>query len=313
LEKAAGLQGTAEAGARQMFRSVRRFKELPDYLQVWPAHGAGSACGKGLGAIPSTTVGYEKLFNPMLQIEDEDAFVQALLEGQPESPKYFAVMKRVNKEGPAVLNGLPHAPLLPTNRLQEVLDAGATVVDTRPPGQFAEGHVPGTINIPLESLASWAGWLVSYEKPYYLIVDQGQCESALQDLVYIGLDNVAGMFETEAIHVLEEAGVVLQTYDVATPEELAEDIRNRRVLLVDVRNESEWQEGHIPGARHVMLGYLADRAAELINGQPIVVQCRTGNRSALGASVLQALGARKVINMVGGIQRWEQAQLEIER
>ena len=100
LEEAAGLMGTAEPGARDLFKSAERFKSLPDYLQVWPAHGAGSACGKGLGAIPSSTVGYEKLFNPALQFSDEEEFVQYILADQPEAPKYFAVMKRVNKEGP---------------------------------------------------------------------------------------------------------------------------------------------------------------------------------------------------------------------
>ncbi len=103
LEEAAGLAGTAETGARDLFRSAQRFKQLPDYLQVWPAHGAGSACGKGLGAIPSSTVGYEKMFNPALQITDEQEFVDYILADQPEAPKYFAVMKRVNKEGPQVL------------------------------------------------------------------------------------------------------------------------------------------------------------------------------------------------------------------
>ena len=112
LEEAAGLTGTAEPGARDLFKSAERFKTLPDYLQVWPAHGAGSACGKGLGAIPSSTVGYEKLFNPALQFADEDSFVKYILADQPEAPKYFAVMKRVNKEGPKVLGDGHHHSML---------------------------------------------------------------------------------------------------------------------------------------------------------------------------------------------------------
>ncbi len=313
LEKAAGIMGTAEAGARQMFRSVQRFKQLPDYLQVWPGHGAGSACGKGLGAVPSSTVGYEKMFNPMLQIEDEEEFVRALLEGQPESPKYFAVMKRVNKEGPAVLGGLPVAPLLGANRLPELVQQGAQVIDTRPPGEFAEGHFPGTINIPMDYLAAWAGWLVDYDRPYYLIVDSDHLAEALGDLIYIGLDQVAGYFEPQALDVLVDAGFDLECYDVATPEEIADAIQKQEVLLVDVRNESEWAEERIPGAIHTMLGYLPDQADRLIDSKPIVVQCRTGGRSAIAASLLQARGAKKVINLAGGILRWEHVGLPVER
>lgn len=313
LERAAGLAGTAESGARQMFRSVQRFKQLPDYLQVWPAHGAGSACGKGLGSIPSTTVGYEKRFNPMLQIEDEEAFVQALLDGQPESPKYFAVMKRVNKEGPALLHGLPRPELLPADRLPQLVAAGATVIDTRNAGAFATGHWPGSINIPQDYLATWAGWLLSYDQPYYLLIEPAKLDEALAALVYIGLDNAAGVFEPEALDVLAADGHLLQSYDAEPPTELVEEIRRGDALLLDVRNASEWQEGHIPFARHVMLGELPERAAEFINGKPIVVQCRTGGRSAIGASILQAQGAQRVINMTGGFQQWQRQGLPVVR
>ncbi|MEO8271569.1 MAG: MBL fold metallo-hydrolase, partial [Aureliella sp.] len=168
LEKAAGLANTAEAGARELFHSAEKFKRLPDYLQVWPAHGAGSACGKGLGAIPSSTVGYEKLFNPALQFTDEDKFVKYILSDQPEAPKYFAVMKRVNKEGPALIgdSGLPGPQ--PIDKLKSVLES-ATVIDLSASDQFAKGHVPRTLNIPTAMLAGWAGWVVDYSKPVYLI------------------------------------------------------------------------------------------------------------------------------------------------
>ena len=131
LEEAAGLANTAEPGARELFRSAQRFKKLPDYLQVWPAHGAGSACGKGLGAVPSSTVGYEKLFNPALQFSDEDEFVKYILAEQPEAPKYFAVMKRVNKEGPEVLGDRVSPRSQPLEDLLGVLDE-ATVIDLSP-------------------------------------------------------------------------------------------------------------------------------------------------------------------------------------
>src|SRR6056297_2199746 len=168
LEEAAGLANTAEPGARELFHSAERFKQLPDYLQVWPAHGAGSACGKGLGAIPSSTVGYEKMFNPALQFTDEEKFVQYILADQPEAPKYFAVMKRVNKEGPAVIGEPTGLKSLAVAELQQAIESG-TVVDLAASPQFAKGHVPETINIPPQMLAAWAGWLVDYDRPTYLI------------------------------------------------------------------------------------------------------------------------------------------------
>lgn len=312
LEKAAGIAGTSDSGARQMFHSLRRFKELPDYMQVWPAHGAGSACGKGLGAIPSSTVGYEKLFNPAMAYENEDAFVDYLLADQPEPPKYFAFMKRVNKEGPPVLHKMPIPELMPASRMNAILGAGEMVIDTRQAESFAGRHVRGTINIPADLLPVWAGWLVDYDKPLYLIVDSEDVYQAVRDLITVGIDNIAGYFETDAIDTLAEAGIQPQAYQVATADTISEKILNGEVTLVDVRNETEWDEGHIPGAKHVMLGYLSQQSSEIINGLPIVVQCRTGSRSAIGASILQAKGAREVINLQGGIRDWTAANLPVK-
>jgi hydroxyacylglutathione hydrolase len=312
LEKAAGIADTADEGARQMFNSLQRFKALPDYLQVWPAHGAGSACGKGLGAIPSSTVGYEKLFNPALAYDNEAEFVDYLLADQPEPPRYFAQMKRVNKVGPPVLHRLPVPEQMPAHRLPELLDAGELVIDTRHAGSFAGRHITGTINIPLAELPTWAGWFVDYEKPVYLIIDQHLVSEAVRDLIYIGIDHVVGYFETDAIETLAEAGVAPQSYQVATPKQIANKVLSGEVVLVDVRNETEWNEGHIPGAQHLMLGYLLENAEKVVNGKPVVVQCRSGARSAIGASILKAKGAREVINMQGGIRDWAAAELPVQ-
>lgn len=313
LEKAAAIAGTAEVGARQMFHSLRRFRALPDYLQVWPGHGAGSACGKALGAVPSSTVGYEKLFNWAFQIEDEDAFVQALLEGQPEPPKYFAQMKRVNKEGPRVLHGLPSPEHQPFAQLTRLLNSGATVVDTRPPLSYASAHLPGTLNIPFDdSFVNWAGWLLDYERPFYLIADRRQVQEIARDLMAIGLDNIAGYFEPPSLDQWLESGHPVQSYILATPRQVARRILDEEVLVVDVRNAVEWEEGHLPGAKHIMLGYLPERAAELPVDRPVVVQCLTGGRSAIAASILQAAGVPQVINMVGGIREWSAQGLPVE-
>lgn len=306
LEKAANIADTAALGARQMFNSLQRFKQLPDYLQVWPGHGAGSACGKGLGAIPSSTIGYEKLFNGMLQYEDEEAFVKALLDGQPEPPKYFAMMKKINKKGAAVLNGITPPVQLTADGLSDAL-ANAVVVDTRSADPFAAGHIRGTINIPHNgSFTNWAGWFIPYDKPFYLITDSHRIEELTSDLISIGLDNAAGYFDLSVLETAE-----MQSYDVADAADLADTIINGKATLVDVRNQTEWDEGHIPQAKHIMLGYLTDRVDEVPvdNGYPVVVQCRTGGRSAIAASILQANGIDNVINMMGGITKWTVAKL----
>lgn len=303
LETAAGVADAADEGARQMFQSVQKFKQLPNYLQIWPAHGAGSACGKGLGAVPSSTVGYEKMSNLMLNINDEAQFVEALLEDQLEPPAYFAIMKQVNKVGPMVLGDfdLPAGQTMST--LMNRLANEAQIVDTRSADQFAEGHVEGTINIPHGNIASWAGWLVNYEKPLYLITPDEHLEDVVRLLAEIGIDNVMGVFDPMEV---EAAGINHETYKTATPNEVADMVLQNEVMLIDVRRQTEWDDCHLPNAHHVMLGYLAERARDVVvnDSRPIVVQCRSGARSAIGASILQAMGVKHVINMKGGYNQW---------
>lgn len=312
LEKAAHLEGTADIGARQQFQSVQRFKQLPDYLQVWPAHGAGSACGKGLGAVPSSTVGYEKLFNAALGYDNEDTFVRALLDGQPEAPKYFAVMKRVNKEGPRVLGGRHLPAHLPYSRIDGLLDEGAQIVDMRSCERFAGGHIPGTINIPYASgYTNWAGWLVNYDRPLYLIVDTERVAEVVGNLAEVGIDNVVGYWEPGAVDGWMEAGNELACYPLASPGHIQDMLGKGQATVIDVRGEEEFAEGHLPDAHHIMLGYLPERATELKDKEAIVLYCVTGVRSAIAASVLQAHGVRNVINIAGGIAAWRGAGLPI--
>ena len=304
LEKAAGVPGAALVGAKQMFASVQRFMELPDYLQLWPGHGAGSACGKGLGAVPSSTVGYEKMFNAALSYKDEDKFIAAVLDGQPEPPKYFAVMKHVNREGPAVLGDRPVPNKLDADAMQAIIGAGDMVVDTRQAPDFAAGHVPGTINIPSGSLAAWAGWLVDYEKPLYLITDGKRLAEECRVLAEIGIDEVAGYAELS-----EMASLNSESYENKDSKALADAILNNEVTLIDVRRQDEWDAGRLPNASHMMLGYLSDEVDEVANGKPIVLQCRSGVRSAIAASILQAHGIKNVINLAGGYLGWNAAGL----
>jgi hydroxyacylglutathione hydrolase len=316
LEKAANIKGTMEVGARTLYASLRKADAWPDWLQVWPGHGAGSSCGKGISAIPHSTLGYERRFNWAFQVKSEAEFVEAVLAGQPEPPKYFAEMKRVNKVGPRLLHGFTRPDLLPVNGLESALKGGALVVDTRPASAYAAGHVPGTINIPLNaSFTTWAGWLVPYTADFYLIVDDAAgtlIDTAVRDLAMIGLDRIAGYFDAEVVDAWAEGERPLGTIPQITVHDLKASLGHHAVTLIDVRNDAEWQGGRIAGATHISLGTVADRVADIPTTKPIVIQCAAGARSSIAASVLKARGVDNVINLVGGIGEWRKAGLPVE-
>ena len=315
LEKAAGVKGTMRASARTLFHSLEKFRALPDHLQVWPGHGAGSACGKALGAIPSTTVGYEKIANWGVVTTDEDTFVQMVLAGQPEPPRYFAEMKRINKLGPRILGDRRSPVRLPATLLDGLLREGEVVVDTRPAAAFAAGHVPGTINLPLDgSFTTWAGWLLPYDRDVYLITDDAHvANEAARDLAMIGLDRVAGVLGTEALGAWAASGRALSTVAQVTPRAAAAMLARGDAAVIDVRGRTEWEAGHLPGASHIPLGYLAERLRELPTDKRVVVQCQSGARSAIAASVLQARGLSNAANLAGGYVAWQQAGLPVTR
>ena len=315
LEKVVGHTGTMEAGARTLFHSLQRFRALPDHLQVWPGHGAGSACGKALGAIASTTVGYEKIGNWGVATVDEGEFVRMVLDGQPEPPPYFAEMKRINKEGPRVLGGFSVPATLPGAALTTLLDDGALVVDTRPAAAYAAGHVPGTLNISLGgSFTTWAGWLLPYQRDVYLLVDEScpDCaKRAVRDLSVIGLDRVAGIVGRGALASWTAAGRALGTVAQASPGDAAQLLERHKAIVIDVRTRDEFRAGHFPGARNIPLGHLAERVRELVTDKPVVVHCQSGARAAIAASVLKSHGVPHVVNLTGGFSAWQQAGLPV--
>jgi hydroxyacylglutathione hydrolase len=307
LEVAAGITGTAEPGARDLFQSIQRFHQMPDYLQVWPAHGAGSACGKGLGSIPSSSVGYEKMFNPALQFHDEQEFVDYILSEQPEAPKYFAVMKRVNKEGPNVLGSQHSVEKLSAESIVKIA-LERMVIDTRKQQDFAAGHVQGTINIPLKYLAAWAGWLVNYDQPVHLLMSESDRHEATRILHKIGIEQIAGYFDAKEVAA---AGLNVQSFEEVTPSEVARQVSAGEVVLIDVRGDSEWQEAHIEQAKRCFLAKLPEKLDEFSGDCKLVFQCRSGGRSAIAASLAQAAGVENVMNLKGGINAWVDAALPV--
>ncbi|MFO7323610.1 MAG: rhodanese-like domain-containing protein [Chloroflexota bacterium] len=305
LETAAGIAGTKEIGARQQFQNVQRFKQLPDYLQIWPGHGAGSACGKALGSVPSTTLGYEKLFNPAFQIENEDEFVEWLLSDQPETPRYFGQMKRVNRAGPPLLRELETPRPLEGFILNEAVKNGLLVIDARSAEEYRSAHVPGTINIPpTGKFSSYAGEFIDYSKPTYLIAASENVDELVRQLRAIGVDNLPGYFPPR------ELGKALEVLATMPPETVAK--RADEVFLLDVRGATEYREGHLPNAYHIPLGQVAERLDELPRSRTIVAYCSSGVRSQIVASLLKSRGFAEVANMDGGFDAWKAAGLPVE-
>ncbi len=303
LETAVGVVGSAEIGARQQFAAVQRLKTMDDYLQVWPGHGEGSACGKALGAVPSTTIGYEKRFNPAFQYDDQAAFVAWLLADQPETPRYFGPVKRLNRQGPPLLADLPTVEPTEGFVLSDVLKSGATIIDARSADEFRYAHVPGSLSVPLAGrFSTRVGAFVRYDLPVYLVVETSWAERAICELRAIGVDQIAGYFPSR------EIGDYAESLDALEPAEIPGE-----ALILDVRGASESRERQIPGAVLMPLPVLADRAGELPRDRLIVTVCASGERSQVAASYLLLRGFGKVATLPGGLDAWEAAGLPLAR
>jgi len=316
LERAANVAGTMEPAARALFGSLKRITTLPDHMQIWPGHGAGSACGKGLGSLPQSTLGYERRTNWALAPMSENEFVARVLTGQPDPPAYFGEMKRINKEGPRVLGSVEQPERLSLERVESLVSSGALVIDTRPAAEFAAAHLPGTINIPINrAFTTWAGWFVPYDTDYHLIVDDrcSYClEDALRELRLIGLDRVRGYAAADVVTALQARGHATARVGQIDAEGVAQRLAAGTVHVIDVRSTAEWQAGHIPGAHHIPLGELAGKASTLPRERPVIVHCQGGARSAIAASLLQAEGLPDVLNLAGGFNEWRAAGLPVE-
>jgi hydroxyacylglutathione hydrolase len=310
LERAAGISGTMDAAARQLFRSLQQFRTLPDRLLLWPGHGAGSACGKKLGGMPVTTLGYEKLANWAFHVEREDEFVEKVLEDQPEPPRYFADMKRVNKVGAAGAHPGP-AHLAPDALTPAAIDQ-VQVVDLRPAAEFAGGFVPGTISIPLDkNFLNWAGALLDSKHQIYLIGEEAQSREAAAALSLIGLDRVTGWLGPRTLEYWRGQHGELAAISQVDASDLLERQRRGHVIL-DVRNASEFRAGHIPGALHIPIGSIPDAAESLPRDSHIVVHCQGGTRSPIALSVLRKMGFRNLENLAAGFADYQRRNLPVE-
>lgn len=313
LERAAGFEGTMEKGARVLYQSLVRFKErFANEMILWPSHGSGSACGKSLGGVPVSTLGYEKKTNAGLRCSSEQEFVDYVLSGQPEPPVYFRQMKHINKVGPAILNGISTPARLAGAKVLELLGEHNSIVDIRATGEVSLGFIPGTLAISQgKSFTNWSGWLLSYGKPIYLLAnDERSVREAVRDLAMVGLDDVRGWMGPDAFAAYEARHGVLHSFHNVSAREAAEAGSSQ---ILDLRGLSEWEEGHVPGACHIPLGYLASRSDELDRDRPVIVHCGGGTRSAIGVSVLSSLGFKQIQHMPGGMWEYRLSGLPIER
>ena len=301
LEKAAGIAGTTQASAIQMFDSIQKFDALPDYLQVWPGHGAGSACGKALGAVPSTTVGYEKIRNWALQHEnDQEGFVKYLLEDQPEPPKYFAMMKHLNKVDRPLVTSVPKVKKLTGEELKTAMSHGVKLIDARNKVDFAAGFIPDSINIQgNNAFATWMGWFIDYQESFIVVASDDQIEDLTRKLMRIGLDNILGY-----ISDVSSVGVELQQADIIEIDEFKTYLTRDDVQVIDLRNSAEYKAGHIEGVPQVFIGTLPQNLDKISKEKQLVVHCQSGDRATIGYSLLKKFGFKNVKNFSGSMNEW---------
>jgi hydroxyacylglutathione hydrolase len=246
-------------------------------------------------------------------VTDEDQFMAAVLEGQPEAPRYFGQMKRVNKEGAQAVASLPDVEERPVEQFPRELEAGLLVVDTRPAEEYAGRHVPGTLNIPLGgAFLTWAGVFLPYDRPFALIAGPESVQEAVQQLRLIGLDTLAGYWTPAALDAWTTGGRRLAQIERIEPRRLAQRIARGEVVVVDVRRPEEHAAGHIAGSVNIPLTQLQRRLDEVPGDRPVLVHCQGGTRSPIAASVLSARRPDAVIDLVGGLASWQAAGNPVE-
>jgi DMSO/TMAO reductase YedYZ molybdopterin-dependent catalytic subunit/rhodanese-related sulfurtransferase/glyoxylase-like metal-dependent hydrolase (beta-lactamase superfamily II) len=314
LLASAGVDLSADALARCLYRSLRdKLLVLPDATRVYPAHGAGSACGKALSAETSSTIGEQRRTNYALQDLTEDAFVAAVTEGQPARPRYFALDARVNRELHALLDEDP-PPVLSLDNVLARREAGALLLDPREPADFAVAHLAGAVNIGLQGrFAEWAGNVLPPERDIVLVGDPARAAEAKVRLARVGLDRVVGQL-ADPTSVFASKPELVERSSRLTIGQLAE-LRGLEpdLQLVDVRAAAETASGTLPGAVEIPLAVLADSLDALDRDLPVVAYCASGYRSQVAASVLAAAGFGDVSDLLGGYGAWEGAGLPVAR
>jgi hydroxyacylglutathione hydrolase len=294
--------------ARQLYRSLHtRLLSLPDATRVYPAHGAGSACGKNLSTATVSTIGEQRRTNYAVRLATADEFVRAVIEGQPPRPGYFAHVAELNRGRHQLLPGDRPPDLSPPEVLRRQA-LGALVLDARSPEAFARGHLRGSLNVGLDGrFAEHAGEVIDPDRDIVIICDPGRGHEARVRLARVGLDTVIGVLDRPAEALIEWPGAA-EAASRLTAHQLAEaQISVSGLLLLDVRGPGERADGYIAGSYHIPIAELRERAGELDPARPVVAYCAAGYRSSIAASLLRARGFADVSDLIGGYQGWAAA------
>jgi hydroxyacylglutathione hydrolase len=279
---------------------------------IFPAHGAGSACGGSISNREESTIGLEMSQNKMLGIKDKESFVAKKVQEKIEKPFYFSTMEEINLRGQPVLGHMPTPPSLSPNEFKEMASGQRVVLDVRVPTAFASAHVEGALSIPMEVMPNYAGWMLDYDRPLLLVMDEnGDVRKVVSELVRIGYVNIAGYLR-DGMEGWAKAGLPISSFPAIT----AQDLYARReagedIFFLDVRMDKEWAVERIDGAKHIFVGFLDKRLNEVPRDRPIAVMCSSGLRGSLGASVLQRNGYIDPINVLGGMGGWKKAGLPV--
>jgi hydroxyacylglutathione hydrolase len=301
--------------AGRLYDSITdRLGPLPDFVEVHPAHGAGSMCGSGMSARPMTTLGFERLANPYLRKGlSRQGFIDEILRQVPPFPPYYKRMKVLNARGAEPFDADRDLEAVRAKPFHQLLADGHVVIDLRDQLAFGAGHIPGSFGIgSWGSLSTWAAWVVPYETPILLVGGRNEpFDEAVRALARVGLDEVRGYLDG-GLEKWIAAGYPVTHVRQLTPAEFVEVTRDAPMHVVDVRTVEEWNTGHIRGAQHIMGGGLAERLAELPRQTTLAIVCGSGYRSTVAASVLERAGFDDIVNITGGMAAWEHAGLPVE-
>lgn len=308
----ASIGVTADELAVMLYHSLGELRKLPDETLVYPAHGAGSLCGKNLSDETVSTMGEQKKYNYALQPMDFDAFKEMVTADQPEAPDYFVYdAVRNRQERPDLVVSLENSMNgLSVDEVLKFRDEGAQIVDVREGIDYEGAHLAGSINIGLKGkYATWCGTLLDHHKPIVVIAEQGNEEEAVVRLGRIGFDNVAG-YLADGMQALKNRPDLVKTVSRITAPALADFWKEHTdTVIVDVRSENEWKGGHIEGSVNIPLTHLRDRLGELPTDQHVVVHCEGGYRSAIAGSLLSQAGRDDMHDLVGGFKAWQASKL----
>lgn len=292
--------------AARLFQSLRRLEKLPGNIELYPAHGAGSLCGKLLSSKLSSTIGTEKMHNPAMQQHSEADFITSFLEGMPEAPDHFSRCAEINRKGAPSIASLPRPASYSPQEFLSLSRSGHVVVDTRDQLAFASAHVPGAVGLSLKgNFATFSGWVLPPDRPLLLVLDEpGDLPEALKHLYRVGLDNIAGFLEG-GMAGYASSGLPTSRFESISVHEARFRYQKAEILLVDTRLKSEWDSGHIQCTTHIPAPDIRHKYQELMGELPVAFICNTGNRSLLAASLMLNLsGQKNIINVIGGTSAW---------